>query len=103
MKAASIEQMKRSQHQQEREIASLKDQLYDMRDRWILAGLQRDQARYQQGKLGRIIARQRLALRKLRAELEQRQTPEEKLARAATKQWRRERAHVERTVGQSNG
>ena len=91
MKAASKEAMVRLQNLQQGEISQLKDQLYELRNRWLTAGLQRDQARYQQGKLGSIIARQRLALRKLRAELELRRTPEEKLVKADTKTWYRER------------
>ena len=99
MKAATKEDMVRFQHLQQREIGELKEQLYALRERWVKVALQRDQARYQQGKLGRIIARQRLALRKLRAELEQRRTPDEKLAKAAKQTWARDKALAERTMG----
>ena len=98
MRASGIALLNEYRRNQEREIERLKEQVYQTREKWITACLQRDSARYQQGKLGSIIARQRLALRKLRAELELRRTPEEKLIKAATKTWRRERAEREAEV-----
>lgn len=67
-----------------------------------VASLERDEARHQAGKLGGIIHRQRLALKKLKAELELRLTEEEKLAKAAKRQWHRDQAFAER-VGLPNG
>ena len=99
MRASGIALLNEYRRNQEREIERLKEQVYQTREKWITAGLQRDVARHEAGKLGRIIARQRLALRKLRAELEQRRTPDEKLARAAKQTWARDKALAERTMG----